>query len=272
MPPICPSCGGALVIDGAHHFCENTGCPDQVKGRLFFFAGKGQMDIANLGPETLEVLISEGWVKRPEDIYTFEIDKLVGLPGFGEKKVELIRAGIEESRRRPFHVVLPSLGLPELGPKVTELLIDSGLGDIDLLFDIVDSSDSERLIAIDGIGEKTAVSIISSLTDKDVRETIEALRAQGFSLSEEAAVVDRGRMPMAGQVWCVTGSFENFKPRDKAMDEVKKLGGKAVTSVSGNTTHLLSGAGGGSKLRKAEELGVRIVTEDEFILLIGKKK
>ena len=272
MPEFCPSCKSSLVKRGAHHFCANGGCPDQIKGRLFFFAGKGQMDIANLGPETLETLISSGWIARPEDIYTFDYEKLVDLPGFGEKKAALIGAGIEESRERPFHIVLPSLGLPELGPKAAELLVAAGYGDIDMLFEIADSGEAARLTAIEGFGEKTAFSIIKSLRDRDVRKTIEALRREGLSFSESASVDDSAGKPMSGQVWCVTGSFESFKPRDIAMDEVRNLGGKVVAAVSGNTTHLLAGAGAGSKLRKAEELGVTVVAEEEFLALIGKKR
>ncbi len=271
IPEMCPSCGSALTQRGAHHFCNNNGCPDQVKGRLFFFAGKGQMDIANLGSETLETLISNGWVTRPEDMYKFDYEKLIDIPGFGEKKAALIRAGIEESRGRPFHVVLASLGLPELGPRAAELLIAAGYGDIDLLFEIAEAGDTERLTAIEGFGEKTVSSIISSLNDRDVKKTIEALRSEGLSFTESAPGDDSSGKPMSGQVWCVTGSFENFKPRDLAMDEVRNLGGKVMTAVSGNITHLLAGSGGGSKLRKARELGVAVVTEEEFLLLTGKK-
>jgi DNA ligase (NAD+) len=271
IPDHCPSCNSVLSKRGAHHFCTNSGCPDQTKGRLFFFAGKGQMNITNLGPETLETLISYGSITRPEDIYTFDFEKLIDLPGFGEKKVALIRAGIEESRGRPFHIVLSSLGLPELGPKAAELLVSAGYGDIDLLFEIADSNDVERLTAIEGFGEKTASYIISSLKDRDVKKMINALRSEGLSFSESAPPGDTADKPMSGQVWCVTGSFENYKPRNLAMDKVRSFGGKVVAAVSGSTTHLLAGTGGGSKLRKAQELGIIVVNEEEFLDLTGKK-
>ena len=271
IPEICPSCRSLLEKHGAHHFCPNSRCPDQVKGRLFFFAGKGQMDIANLGPETLETLISNGWISRPEEIYEFDYEKLIGIPGFGEKKVALIREGVEESRGRPFRQVLPSLGLPELGPRAAELLIAAGYGDIDLLYQIAESDDLDRLTGIEGFGEKTTSSITSSLKDRDVRKTIEALKNAGLSFTESAPENDSADKRMAGQIWCVTGSFEHFKPRGLAMDEVRSLGGKVATTVSGNTTHLLAGSGGGSKLKKAKELGIAVVTEEEFLLLTGKK-
>jgi len=109
------------------------------------------------------------------------------------------------------------------------------------------------------------------LKDPDVRKTIKALREAGLSFRESPIEEAEGEKPMSGQVWCVTGSFEHFKPRDRAMDEVKSLGGKVVSSVSGNTTHLLAGTGGGSKLRKAKELGIEVVSEEEFLSLTGLK-
>ncbi len=269
MPDSCPSCGNPLVVRGAHHFCRNFECPAQVRGRLYFFAGKGQMDIDNLGPETLDTLISNGSIKRPEDIYTFDYDTLNGLPGFGEKKVSLLKKGVEESRNRPFHTVLPSLGLPELGPNVTELLIEAGYRDIESLYAAADENDVASLTAIPGIGEKTAAAVISELKRPEVRKTIAALRAEGLSFSEtEENKAEDERL--AGQTWCVTGSFDHFKPRDLAMEAVKRLGGRAVSSVSGSTTHLLAGKGAGSKLDKAKELGVTIVSEEEFLRLIGE--
>lgn len=267
MPGACPTCDTALVVRGAHHFCENRECPDQLRGRLFFFVGKGQMDIDNLGPETVEALIREGFIERVEDIYTFDYDRLIGLPGFGEKKVGLIKDGVEASRKRPFRSVLPSLGVPELGPKVTELLVEAGYNDVDSIIGLAEAGDPEPLVAIDGIGEKTAATVINELRDPDVRKTIKALRDAGLSMSEEQR--EKGEALLGGQVWCVTGSFEHFKPRDLAMEEVKRLGGKAVTQVSGKTTHLLAGSGAGSKLAKAENLGVTVVNEEEFLELIG---
>lgn len=270
MPEDCPSCGNPLSVRGAHHFCTNLECPAQVRGRLYFFVGKGQMDIDNLGPETLDTMISRGWVKRPEDIYSFDYDTLTELPGFGAKKVSLIKKGVEESRSRPFRTVLASLGLPELGPKVCELLIDAGFNDIDTLFSRSDSDDTEAFTAIDGIGEKTAMSVILELKRQDVRKTVEALRAAGLSFSEEPRDRNSHDTPLAGQTWCVTGSFENFTPRDRAMEEVKRLGGRTVSAVSGKTTHLLAGENAGSKLKKAKELGIDIVTEEEFLKIIRK--
>lgn len=111
LPGSCPTCGTRLLKQGAHHFCPNSACPDQVRGRLNFFVGRGQMDIEGLGPETVDVLIRNGLARDVDDLYFFDPDKLLDLPGFGEKKVAQIREGIEKSKGQPFHVVFASLGI-----------------------------------------------------------------------------------------------------------------------------------------------------------------
>jgi DNA ligase (NAD+) len=272
IPPNCPSCGSCLVKRGAHHFCENPSCPAQEKGRLFFFAGKGQMDIENLGPETLEFLFERGLVRKVENIYTCPYDDLKGLPGFGEKKIALIKSGVDKSRLKPFSVILPSLGIPEVGQKVTELLIESGLASIDDLISVSERGDAARLTSIPGIGERIASELISALKNPELRETIERLKAAGLSLAASKREGSDLPQSLAGTAWCVTGSFERFKPRSLAMDEVKKRGGKVVSDVTSKTTHLLTGENPGSKMERAAELGVKIVGEEEFLALIGMER
>ncbi len=271
LPGTCPSCGTALVREGAHHFCPNLECPDQVYGRLVFFVGRDQMDIEGLGRETITTLISLGMVKDIPDIYQVDYDRLKGEPGFGEKKVAQIRESIEKSREREYAVVLRSLGVPDLGKRMAELLIDAGISSMDLLLELVDAGESEPFIAIKGIGQKIAESLIREFSDPGLRERVSRLREAGLSF--EAAAKEQpaeGLMVFAGQVWCVTGSFDQFKPRSLAEELIKELGGRVVSSVTGKTTHLLAGTGAGSKLSKAEKLGVEIVEEAEFILLSGR--
>jgi DNA ligase (NAD+) len=272
IPWICPVCSSALIESGAHHFCPNPSCPAQVRGRILFFCDRGQMDIRSLGPETIETLISAGLVSSILDLYRAEYEKLLELPGFGEKKVKLIREGVETSKERPFRTVLASLGIPELGPKAAELLIDEGgFRDIESLFGAADRMDIERLTGIPGIGEKTARTILEELSSPALRELIEGLKAAGLKFAEEAepeAGAGAYEAVFSGQTWCVTGSFERFKPRDLAMEEVKKRGGRVVSQITGAVTHLLAGEGAGSKLEKARALGVTIVSEQEFLKLL----
>jgi DNA ligase (NAD+) len=270
MPAACPSCSRPLEKQGAHHFCINPDCPDQVRGRLEFFVARGQMDIGGIGPETIEALLSRRLVHDVADLYAFDPSALLEVPGFGEKKVEQIRQGIAASRNRPFHVVLPSLGIPDIGSKVAELLVGAGWGDIDRLLALADAGTPEPLLAIHGIGERTAGVLLRELRAPRMRRRIERLRAAGLSFREEPRAA-LGGLPrtFAGQTWCVTGSFEHFQPREKAMEEVSKRGGRVVSAVSAKTTHLLAGEGAGSKLAKARGLGVTVVGEAEFLRMIG---
>jgi DNA ligase (NAD+) len=270
MPETCPSCGTPLIRHGAHQFCENPKCSDQIRGRVRFFVGRNQMDIDNLGPETLDVLIEREIIRDVEDLYTFDPDALLDLPGFGEKKVRLIREGLEKSKRRGYRNVLVSLGIPEIGQKAAELLVESGFRDIDRLLEAAEKKDTALFTGIHGIGEKIAQTLIEELNREDVRRRIEGLRKSGLRFSEETPE-EQENLPQtfAGQTWCVTGSFESFKPRESAMEEVKRRGGRVTSGVTSKTTHLLAGPGAGSKLDKARELGVIVVEEADFLKLLA---
>ncbi len=269
IPETCPSCGSKLVIRGAHSFCPNNkSCPAQLKGRLQFFVGKDGLDIEYLGEETIEFLWNEGFVRRIQDLYRIPWEKVYQYPGFGEKKIELLKRGIEESKKAPFERLLPALGIPELGPKVTELLIDAGYDSFDKLFALSDRKDHDALLRIPGIGPKTAERLIEEFSNPDLRELVRDLSSLGFA-TEYRRTQEHLPQVFEGQTWCVTGSFKSFKPRDRAMEEVKKRGGRVVSSVTGAVTHLLAGEAPGSKLEKAKALGIRIVTEDEFLRMLG---
>jgi DNA ligase (NAD+) len=273
MPQTCPSCGSPLDLRGAHHFCPNRECPDQVRGRLTFFVARGQMDIEGFGPETIDFLLKRGMITDIQDIYTCDYSLLADLPGFREKKINIIKQGVDKSRGRSFQRVLASLGIPELGPKVCELLITHGVEDIEELFRIADSEDVERLVGIPGIGEKTAARIIGEMGRPELRVQIAALKTAGISFKVEV-LGDENEAPriFVGQAWCVTGSFEHFSPREKAMKEIRLRGGRTVTAVTSKTTCLLAGSGGGGKRSKAEALGVPVISEEEFLRMLESKE
>ena len=270
MPEKCPCCGTELIKDGAHQFCPNYDCPDQVKGRISFFASRDMMDIESLGPKTVDVLYDKGLLRSIEDIYHADYDTLIGTPGIGEKTISALKNGIKESYSQPFRTVLASLGVAELGPKMADLLVSNGFDNIDKIINAAAEKDAESFTKIKGVGENTAELIIEAFSDKRLLETIAALRAFGLHLnSAQDKSEDEYPQIFKDQVWCVTGSFKNFNPRSKAMAEVEKRGGRTVSSVTGKTTHLLAGSGGGSKRADAERVGARIVTEEEFLSLLG---
>jgi DNA ligase (NAD+) len=152
---------------------------------------------------------------------------------------------------------------------VVELLVEGGYRDVDALLQAAAHKDPEIFTRIHGIGEKTAQTLIEELNNPEVRRRIQALKEAGLRFSEErAAPGETLPQSFSGQTWCVTGSFEHFKPRELAMEEVKKRGGRFSSAVTSKTTHLLAGPGAGSKLEKARELGVQIVDEAQFLKMI----
>ena len=273
MPACCPVCGTSLVKRGAHHFCPNYDCSAQAKGRLSFFCDKGQMDLEGMGPKTTDFLYERFGVSDVEALYSFDYNLLCGEPGFGSesKKVETIKKSLLDSRKTPFKQVLVSLGISEFGKKAVELVLDAGYDSMDKLLELATTNDNAALSNIKGIGPITSSLIISGLNDPHIRKTIEALRKAGLKMSSAGDAIDTSNLEQifSGQSWCVTGSFKNFNPRGKAMDEVVKRGGTEVSSVSSKTTCLLAGEGAGSKLQKAKALGVRVVSEEEFLEMIG---
>ena len=223
------------------------------------------MDMENLGSETVKRLLELGLIADIPDIYYFDPDDLLGVEGFGEKKIQLIKDGIRKSKTKPYDVVLASLGLDDIGPKVVELLIDDGYDSIDVLLDAAAQKNTEIFTGIHGIGPKTAEKIIHQLNDPPVHNMIRKLKSAKLNFSTEREHDKAVPQVFSGEVWCVTGSFENFKPRELAMEEVKKRGGRVTSNITGKTTHLLAGINPGGKLAKAKTSGAFVVGEKEFL-------
>jgi DNA ligase (NAD+) len=258
--------------DFVDKFCPNKKCPSREMNQLIFFCQKKQMDIEGLGEKQIQNLYEKGFIRNIIDIYDLHKRKteLENLEGLGKKSVKIILDGIENSKKKDFQVLLPSLGFSEIGHKVTELLIENGYDSIDSLLQLVKLKNArDLLLEIHGLGEKTVESIIVQLTDKENQKVISELQKRGLNFSAEKKQKSSNAI-FAGQTWCVTGSFENYNPREKAMELVVFYGGKKVSSVSSKTTHLLAGESAGSKLEKAKELGITIVSESEFMELVRK--
>ena len=230
------------------------------------------MDIETLGSETIEFLVDNGFIHSIPELYTFDFHKLKDYPGFGDKKVELIEKGLEKSKGTDYLKVLSSLGIPEIGNKVSETLIKNGIDSIDKLYQVVDANDVEKLTSFEGIGEKTAQILIREFSSPELRSQIEELRKAGLKFQQEEPIQkELINNKFQGQSWCITGSFVNFKPRTLAAAEIEARGGKVVSQVTGKTTHLLAGMDPGSKLDKARANGITvIVDEDEFMRLLAE--
>ncbi len=269
IPSDCPACRQNLQKNGAHHFCVNFDCPQRKAGRIGFFTARDQMDIENLGAETVTRLINEGMISDIPDIFALDYDKIAALDGFAEKKAQLIKSGVEKAMGQPYRRVVVSLGIPDFGPKLAELLEDAGYLSMDSLIELIDSGEELKLAEIKGVGEKTVQTVCQQLKDPGLRLMISRLRELGLSFQTEPGQARGLGQIFSGQKWCVTGSFENFRPRSIATDEVKKRGGEVVSGVSAKTTYLLAGEAAGSKLDKARELGVAVVDEEEFLKMLN---
>lgn len=282
FPKKCPSCGTKLIREKlggdretADWICPNSLCEAKILNRIIFFAARKQMDIGGMGERVCEILYENDFIRSLPDIYRLHArrEELEELEGFGKKSVQVLLDGIEASKQREFRYVLPALGLREIGHSVTEILLSNGFHSMDRILALAQSEDAEaRLNELDGVGPRTAQAILEQLNDPRILELIAELRKAGLRFASAAAVGpdDSLEQIFAGQSWCVTGSFEHFRPRDLALEEIKKRGGKTVSSVTSKTTHLLAGEGAGSKLAKAEQVGAEIVDEAQFRKRIGQ--
>ncbi len=271
FPELCPFCSSIFIKEGAHHFCKNKNCPERIKRSIIYFASKDQMDIDSLGEKTINFLYENNYINNIADLYSIDYENLLNEEGFKEKKIQNIKSSIEKSKDKPFSIVLSALGFDGIGKNRASDLIKEGLNSIDKIIEIAEKGETELLINIGGVGDILADSIISQFTDKDILNQIEKLKAIGLNFEDLSKPMSKSSV-FEGQIWVITGTFENFKPRSVAADEIKNRSGKVTTSVNSKTTHLLKGESAGSKLKKAEELNKIIIDEDEFMEMIKNDK
>ncbi len=265
----CPFCGSRLIKQGAHHFCKNKKCPERMKRSLIHFVSKNQMDIDTLGEKTIKFLFERGFVKIIPDIYNFNYDLLLKEEGFKEKRVNNIKKSIDKSKSRPFKKVLAALGFDGLGTSVASELIKNGFNSIDKIIEIASKGEKEEFSKIKGFGIITAELLIEHFTDKQNLELIRELKKLGLNFEEKVESETLKITPFENQIWVITGSFKNFKPRSKAEKEIEQMGGKVNNTISSKTTHLLTGSLSGSKLERARNLNVKIVNEKEFLDMLN---
>ena len=262
----CPECGTPLVrVDGeAAHYCPNdTQCPPQIKGKIEHFVSRDAMNIDSIGPETVEMLFNYGIIKDIADIYTLCAEDLMFLPRMGAKSAENIVAAARASLEVPFERVLFALGIRFVGATVAKRLARA-FGNIDALM----SATLEQLTAVEEIGERIAASVIAYFANDAHRMLVARLKEAGvkFELGEET--LQARTTILQGKSIVISGVFSRHS-RDEYKEMVESNGGKNVGSVSKSTSFILAGENmGPSKLEKANKLGVRIVSEDEFLAML----
>ena len=263
----CPECGSKLIrYEGeAAHYCPNeTSCPPQIKGKIEHFISRKAMNIDGLGPETVDMFYRLGLIKNTADLYQLTADDIKNLDRMGEKSAENIIKGIEASKEVPFERVLFALGIRFVGETVAKKIARS-FNDIDEL----ENANLEKLINIDEIGEKIAQSILTYFANPLNRELIERLKSTGLQLYRREEDLSGYTDKLAGQSIVISGVFTHHS-RDEYKELIEKNGGKNVGSISAKTSFILAGENmGPAKLEKAHKLGIKLMSEDEFLTLIS---
>lgn len=266
---ICPECGTPLVrVEGeAGHYCPNSdGCHPQIIGRLEHFVGRRAMDIESLGPERLELLYAAGLVHNIADIYDLRREQLIGLgadqaASIQDKGADNILAAIDESRKVPFERVLFALGIRYVG-EVGAKKLARYFKNIDAIM----SATEEDLAQVEDVGEVTARAVGEWFAKTEHRAIVERLRGAGLQMEQQQK--SGGDNRLEGMTLVVSGVFEHFS-RDEIKADIELHGGKVSGSVSGKTTYLVAGANmGPEKLKKAEKLGVKVISELEYMDMV----
>jgi DNA ligase (NAD+) len=267
MPADCPFCGNPIVLPEGQAKARCTGgfaCPSRLREYLFHFASRGAMDIEGLGYKTVDMLLAEGVIADPADIFTLEKDVLLGFEGWGEISVNNLLAAIDGAKDQPLARLLTALGIDHVGGTVARSIASKFLS-LPLLMD----ASEDTIAEIDGIGPEIARSVVEWAADPVNIELVRRLGEAGVRLSDpEPEDGGAAATVLAGMSFVVTGTLDGFS-RNEAKAALEALGAKVTGSVSGKTAALIAGASPGSKLTKAESLGVPILDEEAFGRLLS---
>ena len=262
LPERCPVCGAHVARDedGAAIRCTGAECPAQLLRNLTHFASRDAMDIEGLGPAVVEGLVKAGLVRTPGDLYRLEAQSVAQLERMGQKSAENLIAAIEKSKSRDLSRLLFAFGIRQVGQKAAKVLA-ARFGTLDRL----SQATVEELTAVDDIGEITARSLAEWLHSDQAEHLIASLKGAGVNMASQAQPVDDR---LAGKTFVLTGTLEHFS-RAEAGARIEALGGKVSSSVSRKTSYVVAGEEAGSKLDKANALGITVLSEAEFLQMLS---
>ena len=265
MPETCPSCGQPVTREEGEAAvrCTNPECPAQLLRHLIHFASRDAMDIDGLGPAILEQLVSAGLLRTPADLYALTQEQLAGLERMGEKSAQNLLDALEASKKNDFSRLIFALGIPHIGAKAAKLL-SARFPTMETLLEATE----EEIASIDGFGQIMAQAVAEFLQLPGSRHLIQALREAGVNM--EAAQTPTGSL-FSGRTFVLTGTLPTMT-RSQASALIESLGGKVSGSVSKKTSYVVAGEEAGSKLAKAEKLGVPVLSEAELLAMAEGKE
>ena len=263
--PACPECKAEVIKPEGEvmYYCSNAACPAQVQQRIEHFASRGAMDIRGIGESQSAMLLREGLVKDVADLYDLSQEQLARLERMGDKSANNIIAAINNSKQRPLARVVFGLGIRHIGGEMAELLAKEFRS-----IDNLAKASRDDLTQIATVGPKIADSIIAFFRQEENRKIVQRLKDARVNPKEEKAKPEE--LPLTGKEFVITGRLEAFS-RDEAEARIKALGGTAKSDVTRKTTYLVVGADPGSKLAKAQALGIEQIKEEELLQLLGQK-
>ena len=265
-PEKCPSCGEKVYKeqDEVGYYCINPACPAQLRARLLHFASRHAMDIDGLGDVVMDLLLANNYVTDFADIYGLTFLHLLNLENFKDKKAQNLLDAIEASKQKPLSKLLFALGIAFVGEKTAEILADKFH-----TLDALKEAGLEELQSVPEVGEKVSQAIYDFFRDSRVLELLERLRAAGLNFTQPQKELSGNIFD--GKTLVFTGELKTMT-RTEAEQMAKQYGGKASGSVSKKTSYVVAGESAGSKLKKAEELGIPVLTEEEFLKMINAAK
>lgn len=265
LPERCPSCGEIVTrVEGeAATRCTNPQCPAQLLRNLIHFASRDAMDIDGLGPVLLEQLLQKGMISSPADLYTLKVDELQALERFGEKSAINLVNALERSKGNDLYRLVYALGIPHIGAKAAQVLCNAFP-----TMEQIQNASEEEIAQIEGFGGIMAKEVVAFFQKDSVRRLVERLGELGISM--EAQQKQSQGDKLAGSTFVLTGTLPTMS-RKEASQLIESHGGKVTSSVSKKTSYVLAGEEAGSKLEKAQQLGIPILTEEEFLQMIQEK-
>ena len=256
-PTVCPACGSHIIVDGAHYFCENTlSCKPQMVKSIVHYASREAMNIAGFSERTAEQLFEKLNIKSISDLYKLKEEELIGLEKFGPKKAQNLLDAIEKSKDCELYAFIYALGIPNVGVKTAKDIVNKFKS-----IEGLKNAKFEELVEVPDVGDVVAQDVVSFFKEEKVLETIDELLELGVNPKFEEVEVTEN--PFMGKTVVATGSLQNYS-RSEIKAKLESLGAKVAGSVSKKTDYVLAGEAAGSKLTKAQELGVKVLSEEEF--------